>query len=205
MIFIQESWLFQLELSLLYQIDSEFEGFGISAIDDTSNIILGRPYGRMSILLRKKFRSIAQFHTYQCSRLLGVQLTCNDVSMLFISVYMPYQCDDNFEMFMEYIGRISALIEESSTNIIAIVGDFNAAIDTQFEAELQEFCNNFSLEFLIICFMAALRESLLMLVTLMVLHLGWLDHVICSQDVQARLHSLAILDIYPALIISVII
>ena len=26
---------------------------------------------------------------------------------------MPYQCKDNFELFMEYIGKISALIEES--------------------------------------------------------------------------------------------
>ena len=43
---------------------------------------------------------------------------------------MPYQCDDNFEMFMEYIGKISALIEEFPTSNIAIVGDFNAAIDT---------------------------------------------------------------------------
>ena len=29
-------------------------------------------------ILRKKYCSIAQFHTYQCSRLLGVYLTCND-------------------------------------------------------------------------------------------------------------------------------
>ena len=48
-------------------------------------------------------------------------------------------------MFMEYIGRISALIEESPISNIAIGGDFNAALDTQFEAELQEFCNNLSL------------------------------------------------------------
>ena len=53
--------------------------------------------------------------------------------------------DDNFEMFIEYIGRMSALIEESPTSNITIVGDFNAALDTQFEAELQEFCNNLSL------------------------------------------------------------
>ena len=59
LIFIQESWLFQFELSLLSQIDSEFEGFSISAINDTSNIIRGRPYGGMAILLRKKYRSIA--------------------------------------------------------------------------------------------------------------------------------------------------
>ena len=117
LIFIQESWLFQYELPILSRIDSEFEGFGLSAIDDTTNIVQGRPYGGM-----------AHFHTYQCSRLLGVELTCNDVSMLFISLYMPYQCKDNFELFMQYIGKISALIEESPTSNIAIVGDFNAAI-----------------------------------------------------------------------------
>ena len=58
----------------------------------------------MAILIRKQYRSIAQFHTY------------NDVSLLFISVYMPYQCDDNYELFMEYVGKLSALIEESPTS-----------------------------------------------------------------------------------------
>ena len=37
------------------------------------------------------------------------------------------------------------ILEESPTSNIAIVGDFNAALDTQFEAKLQEFCNNLSL------------------------------------------------------------
>ena len=46
--------------------------------------------------------------------------------------------------------------------------------------------------------MAAPRESLLVLVTLMVPHLNWLDHVFCSQDMQARLHSIAILDMLPS-------
>ena len=87
---------------------------------------------------------------------------------------MPYQCDDNFEMFMENIGRISALIEESPTSNIAIVhvGDFNAALDTQFEAELQEFCNNLSLVISDCMLYGRTSESFLMLVTLMVPHLG---------------------------------
>ena len=46
---------------------------------------------------------------------------------------------------MEYIGKISALIEESLTNNVAIESDFNAAIDTQFDVELQKLCNNLSL------------------------------------------------------------
>ena len=79
LIFIQESWLFQFELPLLSKIDPDFEGYGINAIDDSTNIVRGRPYGGIAILIR----STAQFHTYNCSRLLGVQLTCNDVSLFF--------------------------------------------------------------------------------------------------------------------------
>ena len=37
LIFIRESWLFQFELPLLSKIHREFEGFGISAIDDSNN------------------------------------------------------------------------------------------------------------------------------------------------------------------------
>ena len=37
---------------------------------------------------------------------------------------MLYQCKDKVELFMEYIGKMSALIEESLTSNIGIVGDF---------------------------------------------------------------------------------
>ena len=50
---------------------------------------------------------------------------------------MPYQFDNNFEIFMEYIGKITALIDESPTSNIAIIGDFNAAIDTHFDVEFR--------------------------------------------------------------------
>ena len=142
---IQESWLFQLELPLISKNHCEFEGFGISAIDDSTGIVRGRPYGGMAIRIRKQYRSMAQFYTYDCSRLLGVQLSHNEESLLFINVYMPYQSDDNFEIFMEYIGKITALTDESPTSNIAIIGDFNAAIDTHFDVELQELCRNLSL------------------------------------------------------------
>ena len=110
---------------------------------------------------------------------------------------MPYQCDDNFEMFMEYIGRISALIEESPTSNIAIVGDLNAALDTQFEAELQEFCNNLSLV-ISDCMFYGRTSGKFTHVSDAHGTTSWLDHVICSQDMQARLHSIAILDMLPS-------
>ena len=35
-------------------------------------------------------------------------------------------------MYMEYIGKISALVEDSSTSNVILLGDFNAAINTLF-------------------------------------------------------------------------
>ena len=58
---------------------------------------------------------------------------------------MPYQCDDNCDLFVEYIGKISSPIEESATSNFIVLGDFNAAVDTVFECELLEKCKTYQL------------------------------------------------------------
>ena len=95
------------------------------------------------------------------------------------------------------IGKISALIEESPTSNIAIVGDFNAAIDTQFDVELQELCNNLSL---VISDCNYYDRNSGMFTHVSDAHgtTSWLDHVLCSQDMQTKLHSIAILDMLPS-------
>ena len=58
-----------------------------------------------------------------------------DSSCYFLIVYMPYQCDDSYDLYVEYIGKIS-LIEDSVTSNLIVLGDFNAAVNTLFESEL---------------------------------------------------------------------
>ena len=74
LIFLQEIWLFTYELSILSTINSEFESFGISAIDDSNGIVQGRPYGGMGILIRKSYRKHAEFHNFNDSRIVGITL-----------------------------------------------------------------------------------------------------------------------------------
>ena len=38
-VFLQETWLFNFELHMLSSISKDFEGFGISAIDDSLGIV----------------------------------------------------------------------------------------------------------------------------------------------------------------------
>ena len=46
---------------------------------------------------------------------------------------MPYQHNDNYEMYMACIGKISASIEDSDISSFIILGDINSAVDTPFE------------------------------------------------------------------------
>ena len=61
-----------------------------------------------------------------------VSLYFND-NLYFINVYLSYQCSDNYDLYVEYLCKISATIEECHCSKIAIIGDFNAAVGTTFE------------------------------------------------------------------------
>ena len=101
LIFLQETWLFKHELSILNNLHVQFEAFGCSAIDDSNGIVRGRPYGGLGVLIRKSFRPIANFHTYEDSRLLGITIKSDIESLYFLNAYLPYQCDDNYDVYVE--------------------------------------------------------------------------------------------------------
>ena len=47
---LQEHWLLPNELCLLNNIHSDFYGVGSSAVDITTDVLVGRPYGGTAIL-----------------------------------------------------------------------------------------------------------------------------------------------------------
>ena len=119
-------------MSLLSNINSDIEGFGTTTMDISKGILSGKPYGRVAVLIRKSIRKACQIHSYDDSHLLGITVSTSDISCYFLNVYVPYQCDDNYDLFVEYIGKRSFLIEESAASNLIVLGDFNAAVDTVF-------------------------------------------------------------------------
>jgi len=53
-VLLQEHWLIPFELGILSEISNEFLAFGLSAVDVSSGIIKGRPYGGTAVLYRKQ-------------------------------------------------------------------------------------------------------------------------------------------------------
>ena len=112
---------------------------------------------------------------------------------------MPYQCDDNYDLFVDYTGKISSIIEESGTSNLIVLGDFNAAVDTVFESELLEMCKSHQL---VVSNYAAFGRGSGQYTYVSYAHCTcttfWIDHVLCNKDLQRKLRLINILDKLPS-------
>ena len=196
-VFLQETLLFKHELNLLSKVHPDFEGMGISAIDDTCNILSGLPCGGLAILSRRKIRPICNFIFYDDTRIMDIQIKNRDECFYFVNVYLPYQCPNNYDLYVEYLGKLSAIIEDYESNKVAIIGDFIAAVGTTFDGELLEVCTHheliisayehFGCNFSQFTFVSDAHSTT-----------SWLDHIICSFNLFLILSDLCILDKLPS-------
>ena len=155
-------------------------------MDISNGIKSGRPYGGVAVLVRKSIRE-SQVHTFDDSHLFGITVNTSDMPCYFLNLYMPYQCDNNYDLFVEYIGKISSIIEESVTSNLIVLGDFNAAVDTVFESELLDMCKSHQL---VVSDYAAFGRDSGQYTYVSDAHCTtiWLDHVLCSQDLHDNLY-----------------
>ena len=91
---------------------------------------------------------------------------------------MSYQCLDNKELYMKYIGKICAIVEDSSTSNVILLGDFNADVNTLFESELMAMCDTLNLTLSYLTF--GRFSSQFTHVNDVHNTTSWFDHVICS-------------------------
>ena len=195
-VFLQETLLFPHELSVLFTAHPEFEGMGVSAIDMTERMIVGRPYGGVAILIRKKLREYCNFLCYDDPRIMGIEFKSITDCIYFMNVYMPYQCTDNYDCYVVYLEKSSAILEECTTTKITIVGDFNAAVSTSVETELLALCESQNLVISDYQLLGRLSEKFTF-VSDAHSTTSWLDHFICSHDLHQRITTLHILDKTP--------
>ena len=56
----------------------------------------------------------------------GVEININNCKFVILNVYLPYQCRENEDLYMENLGILKSLLDDIQCTNIAIVGDFNA-------------------------------------------------------------------------------
>ena len=179
-VFLQEHWLFPSDLPSLNNIHPDFISFGVSAMDPSTMLMSGRPYGGVAVLWRKSLTHLVKPLTYDDDRILGLELDQGETKFLFLGVYLPYCAPCNFESYVSYLGKIKAIVDEFDSPYVCALGDFNADTvkATEFGNELASFCDEARL----------LIADALYLPPQSKTHVNdghdtesWLDHIICTK------------------------
>ena len=114
-------------------------------MNDQLHLQVGRPYGGIGVVWRKTISHACTIFDLQDVRLLGIDIDTKDGKLFILNVYLLYQSPDNYEGFCNYLGKVASIIAEKDTSNIVITGDFNAALNTPFEAELIDMCDTIGL------------------------------------------------------------
>ena len=86
---MQETWLFPWDLAVPSTQLIDVNSFSLSSIDVTNGMKAGRPYGGITFIWHRNFGCNFQVKRYESDRILGLSITMNGSSILFINVYFP--------------------------------------------------------------------------------------------------------------------
>ena len=125
-ILLQETWLTNVDIPMLGNIDSNFYYKGISSINTDTGILRGRKHGGLAILWKKCFGTNCRIIEYDDERLLGIEITCNQLKLFILNCYLPFSCYANLDEYSQYLDKISAILDSCDTPYCMAVGDFNA-------------------------------------------------------------------------------
>ena len=178
---LQETWLYNNDLDIVKSIHKDFSGFSISSVRDDVAIHRGRPHGGLSFMWNKSLTPYINIVNYDDDRLLGLSFKYRDQSTLFINVYLPTNVRENVDQYLNYVGKISAIIEESQCENICILGDFNASPGTDYFVEICSLCSSHDL---IMSDVALLPRNSYTHVNQAFLTKSWLDHFLFSENLH---------------------
>ena len=123
---IQEHWLFRENFNVL-NISDQFIYTAVSGMD-SSNLLVGRPFGGCAIMYRKSLLACVKSIPTNSKRFCAVRLIdSNNFIILLINVYMPtdYGTSVSNVEFISCLSEIEAFIDSQSFDSLIIGGDFN--------------------------------------------------------------------------------
>ena len=97
---LQETWLFPWDLAVPSTQGVDVNSFSLSSTDVTNGIKAGRPYGVITFIWHRDFGCNIQVKRNESDRILGLSVTINGSTILFINVNFPVTCH---EKYLEYI------------------------------------------------------------------------------------------------------
>ena len=86
-IFLQEHWLFPADIPSLSKVHSDFMSFGISSMDVTDGIVLGRPFGGVAVMWRKHLTSRVKPVVFDDDGIIGLECMFDTENIIIRSLF----------------------------------------------------------------------------------------------------------------------
>ena len=189
---IQETWLTKQELGNL-SIHSGFHGTGAATLDSSDALYHGHPPGGVAVLWRTSLDKYISPIVYEADWISGIQFATDKKKIVILCVYMPYECTQNEDRYMENLGILYSILSELDTTCVFILSDFNADIsdsNSTFGNHLRQFCQDTSLklssEILLPCDTFTHKSESWHATS-------WLDHCLSSADGHSVLQNMNVL------------
>ena len=188
---LQELMLYMRDLSLLNDIDDNFDNFATVEDDVSDDISEGRPTRGVAVFWRKELSHCVR--AVQVNKSLGgIVLSGERGNMLILNVYMPchFETVDALDNYRQMIAVLEDVIREQNINNLLIVGDLNADPNRgRFWGELLPFLEAYML--------TSIDVRLLPTSTFTYLSPGkhttsWLDHVLCSKHLEKNISNMCV-------------
>jgi hypothetical protein len=142
-------------------------------------------------LYRKSLARCIDIFKYDDERIIGITLNSSVGSLLILCVYMPTNYGDaiSLETYVEYLGKLQAIISQRPTMHTIIAGDFNCASDTNFFVEF----NKFVIENKLIVSDMLRVNSACTYFSDDGMRSSWLDHFVCSSGIDSVIDNVEVL------------
>ena len=177
---------------ILNSCHRDYIGHGVSPYDASSGVLVGRPYGGVGFMWKNSLDECDTIVHCDYDWMCCIKLSSANKDMYIINVYLPYECMDNHDMYMDYLSKIAVFTAGINSTCIFIVGDFNADLSKRspFGSILCDFCHDNS-------FTIADKEYLpadtYSYVSSAWGTTSWLDHIVCTADAMSCVSKMEIL------------
>ena len=188
---IQEHWLFRENFNVL-NISDQFIYTAVSGMD-SSNLLVGRPFGGCAIMYRKSLLACVKSIPTNSKRFCAVRLIdSNNFTIRLINVYMPtdYGTSVSNVEFISCLSEIEAFIDSQSFDSLIIGGDFNVDFSRASN-------NSLSLSDLMSSLNLSAVDCLFPSIPFTYMRddgsaTSWVDHFLCSERLVSSLFSVSL-------------
>ena len=183
---VQETWYNKQELPNLNSLHDDFHGTGVATVDPADGLLIGHPPGGVAIMWNKCLDKCVKPIDFNCNWCVGLEVLLDQKKFVIVNLYMPFQCSDNEDKYLDCLGYLKSMMEELELTCYVLIGDWNANLrdvsnigNVNFARHMLNFCED--------CSCIASTQLLLppdsyTYVSQSWESMSWLDHAVSTED-----------------------